>query len=127
MALTLYNPHTHPNLLKKHQELTGDTSLPTHTYVFSTGYFCLKRLNKSTVKLEWIYGPGVGKRLMGYVFKIARSLGASKLQLNVSIDPTEEKASVMRRINYYIGFQFRVYDIVFRPKFGPLLKMWKPL
>ena len=120
-------------LLKQHQELTGDSHIPSHTYVYSdksrdiVGYFCLKRLNKTTVKLDWIYGPGVGKLLMAQVFKISRSLGASKLQLNVSIDPTEDKKSVMRRINYYIGFQFRVYDIVFRPKFGPLLRMWKSL
>ena len=43
-----------------------------------------------------------------------------EILLNVSIDPTENKNNVMRRLNFYIGLQYKVYDIKFRIKFGPL-------
>ena len=45
--------------------------------------------------------------------------------LNVSIDPNELESTVIRRINFYIKNNYRVYDIVYRKKYGPLLKMKK--
>ena len=45
--------------------------------------------------------------------------------LNVSIDPNENKNTVMKRLNFYIGLQYKVYDIKFRKKNGPLLLMKK--
>ena len=40
-----------------------------------------------------------------------------EILLNVSIDPIEQKNDVMRRLNFYIGLQYKVYDIKFRKKF----------
>ena len=50
-----------------------------------------------------------------------------EILLNVSIDPTENKNDVMKRINFYCNFQYKVYDIKFRKKFGPLFMMHKKL
>jgi hypothetical protein len=48
-----------------------------------------------------------------------------KILLNLSIDPTENINNVMKRINFYISLQYKVYDIKFRKKYGPLLYMQK--
>jgi len=45
--------------------------------------------------------------------------------LEISIDPTENLDIVKKRINFYITLQYKVYDIKFRPKYGPLLYMKK--
>ena len=50
-----------------------------------------------------------------------------EILLNVSINPTENKNDVIKRLNFYIGLQYKVYDIKFRKKFGPLFLMHKIL
>jgi len=49
----------------------------------------------------------------------------SKIILKVSIDPNEKKDTVMRRFNFYIKNNYRIYDIEFRKKYGPQLSMYK--
>ena len=51
----------------------------------------------------------------------------SNIMLNLSIDPTENIDIVMKRINFYISLQYKVYDIKFRKKYGPLLYLKKKL
>ena len=51
----------------------------------------------------------------------------SNIMLNLSIDPTENIDTVMKRINFYISLQYKVYDIKFRKKYGPLLYLKKKL
>jgi hypothetical protein len=50
-----------------------------------------------------------------------------EILLNVSIDQTENKNDVMKRMNFYIGLQYKIYDITFRKKYGPLFLMHKYL
>ena len=47
--------------------------------------------------------------------------------VKLSIDPTENIDKVMKRINFYISLQYKVYNIDFRKKYGPLLYMKKML
>ena len=88
------------------------------------GYCILIEENKN-IKIDWIYSQhGYGT---DFLHRLERSLFKkySKIILNCSIDPNENKDSVMRRINFYIKNNYRVYDITFRKKFGPLLSMHK--
>lgn len=48
-----------------------------------------------------------------------------KILLKLSIDPTRNLVKVMKRINFYISLQYKVYNINFRQKYGPLLCMKK--
>jgi len=125
-------------ILRLHQKLTGDTSLPKLTYYYSKdnvmiGYICLSIVKKS-ISLDWIYAPSNGIAVMNSVIDLAHIINKEGYQiddiiLGLSIDPTEKKKIVMKRINFYIKCNFRVYDIKFRPKYGPLLSMkrsiWK--
>ena len=88
------------------------------------GYCTLKEDN-GNIKIDWIYAKGgYGTK---FLRRIERSLFRkySKIILNLSIDPTEYKATVMRRINFYIKNDYRVFDIIYRKKHGPLLTMIK--
>lgn len=76
-------------------------------------------------KIDWIYAvQGYGtpflKDLEKHIFKSHK-----KVVLNVSVDPTEDKTTVIRRLNFYIKNDYRIYDIEFRKKNGPLFKMHK--
>ena len=90
--------------------------------------YCLLKENNKNIQIDWIYSKkGYGtdflKRLERTLFK-----KYSKITLNLSIDPIEYKSDknvVMRRINFYIKNNYRVFDIKFRKKHGPLLKMYK--
>ena len=124
-------------LTKIHRILTGDKFLPvtspSMTYYHTDdngemiGYTCLK-LIKTTLELNWIYAPEYGVEVMNDVISLANKKNKIKtLILKISVDPTEKKESVMRRINFYVKCNFRVYDIVFRKKFGPLMYMKKDL
>jgi hypothetical protein len=79
------------------------------------------------IKIDCIYAPGHGKALMAKLEAKYKRQSMKKIILNVSIDPTERQEKVMKRINYYIGLKYRVYDITYRPKYGPLLHMEKVL
>jgi hypothetical protein len=50
--------------------------------------------------------------------------GYNKITLNVSLDPTERKDTVLRRLNYYIGLDYRAVGITYRAH-GVLINMEK--
>ena len=90
------------------------------------GYCILLPIKKNNIiKIDWIKAdPGYGTK---FLKKVENALFKkyNKIILNVSIDPNEEKNIVMRRINFYIKNKYRVYDITYRKKYGPLLHMNK--
>jgi hypothetical protein len=90
-------------------------------------YMIYNLLNHKTVKIDWIYAPGYGKVFMKRMESKFRKDKINKILLNVSIDPKENKNTVMKRINYYVSLRYKVYDIKFRKINGPLLYMEKLL
>jgi hypothetical protein len=81
--------------------------------------------SKNTIKIDWIYSKkGFGTKFLKRLEKILFKK-YNKIILNVSIDPNEKKETVLRRINFYIKNNYRVSDIKFRKKHGPLLLMYK--
>lgn len=76
-------------------------------------------------KIDWIYaktghGTAFLKLIEKELFKTYK-----KIILAVSIDPTEKKDTVIRRINFYIKNNYRVYNIKYRKTHGPLFYMIK--
>src|SRR5438105_3960745 len=109
---------------KLHKDLTGDKLDPTNTYIFYEnkkliGYTVLIPINNNTIKIDWFYGPGKGKLIYAKLEQKLKKDKIKQIQLNLSIDPNENKDTVMRRINFWFGLEFRVRDIEFRKKFGP--------
>ena len=82
-------------------------------------------LIKNTLKIIWIYGPGYGKMIMANIEHHFKQKKVKKIVLNCSVDPTEKKETVLRRLNFYIKMQYRVTNITFRDKHGLLLFMEK--
>jgi len=129
------------SLYKLHRKVSGYTDLlddfkklSGHVYVLTSltefniyGYIILKLVTTKIIKIEWIYGPGYGVIIMMNIEKRYIDKGFEKILLNCSIDPTEDKNTVMRRINFYIKNKYRVYDIEYRHEHGPSLKMEKIL
>jgi len=91
------------------------------------GYTMYKILKNYTIKIDWIYAPGYGKEFMKKLERKFKKMNIKKIILNVSIDPTENKEIVMKRLNFYIRLQYKVYNIEFRKDYGPLLNMYKML
>lgn len=81
----------------------------------------------SNIKIDWIYAIGYGKIFMKKLEQKFKDDNIKKIYLKVSIDPTENKKIVMRRINFYISLAYKVFDIENRDKYGPLLYMEKKL
>jgi len=87
--------------------------------------YCILQEDNINIKIDWIYAEkGHGT---DFLQRVERALFKKypKIILNVSIDPNEIKESVMRRINFYIKNNYRVFDIKYRKKYGPLLSMYK--
>ena len=107
----------------------GETKLDLG-YVFINeknilGYCILLEEKDNQIKIDWIYAKkGYGT---DFLKRIERTLlpKYSQINLNVSIDPNEDQEVVKRRINFYIKNNYRVCDIKFRKKYGPLLQMFK--
>lgn len=82
-------------------------------------------LQEDNIKIDWIYAKkGHGT---DFLQRVERALFKkySKIILKVSIDPNEKDESVIRRINFYIKNNYRVFHIKYRKKYGPLLSMYK--
>ncbi|AYV82276.1 MAG: hypothetical protein Homavirus23_7 [Homavirus sp.] len=129
---TTHTRHTTHTIYKLHEKLTNEKLGSHPTYIFYdnnkfVGYIVLIYMKNHTIKIDWIYGPKYGKQIMKKMERLFKKENIKKIVLNVSIDPNEQKKTVMRRINFYISLNYRVYDIIFRPKYGPLLKMEKYL
>lgn len=89
--------------------------------------YVIYKITTSGVYIDWIYAPNYGKIFMEKLERKFKKDGHKKILLNLSIDPTENSDTVMRRINFYISLQYKVYNIKFREKYGPLLYMQKVL
>jgi len=57
--------------------------------------------------------------------KLFKKKAITAILLNVSVDPNENKNTVMKRLNFYSRLQYKVYNIKFRKKDVPLLSMKK--
>ena len=93
------------------------------------GYSVLIFHNKNSkiVELKWIYAVGYGKILIQKIERKLKKLNVEYIQLNVSIDPNEKMDTVMKRMNFYISAKYKVCNITFRKKYGPLFQMRKYL
>ena len=90
------------------------------------GYAVYRSTGQSgTVSIVWLNAPGYGKKSMRLLISEFKKNNIKYIHINVSVDPTERLAGVIRRLNFWFGIGFRVADIKFRPKYGPLLKMTK--
>ena len=121
-------------IIKLHKKMLGYDLEITDKYIVKVFYdndicigYIIYYVNKNKVTISWIYGPKYGKQIMKKMETIFKKNNIEEILLNVSIDPTENKNNVMKRLNFYIGLQYKVYDIKFRKKFGPLLLMHKKL
>lgn len=107
----------------------GNTKLDKgYVYVdnnFKIFGYCILQEDKTNIKIDWIYAKkGYGT---DFLQRVERALFKkySKIILKVSIDPNEKDELVIRRINFYIKNNYRVFDIKYRKKYGPLLSMYK--
>ena len=120
-------------ILEHYTILTGEKSFPLNSKVYiygspnkSKGYIVFT-INNKICKIEWIYAPKYGKILMKKIVRIMKKRKIKKIILYCSIDPTEDTNIVMKRLNFYIGLQYRVKNIIYRSKYGPLLYLEKEL
>ena len=121
-------------IIKLHKKMLGYDLEITDKYIVKVFYdndicigYIVYYVDKNKVTISWIYGPKYEKQIMKKMETIFKKNNVKEILLNVSIDPTENKNDVMRRLNFYIGLQYKVYDIKFRRKFGPLFFMHKKL
>jgi hypothetical protein len=89
--------------------------------------YVIYKIKNADIYLDWIYAPNYGKIFMKKLERKFKKEKYNNILLNVSIDPTENINIVMKRINFYISLQYKVYNIQFREKYGPLLYMKKIL
>jgi len=89
--------------------------------------YVIYKIKNSDIYLDWIYAPNYGKIFIERLERKFKKDKYNNIMLNLSIDPTENINTVMKRINFYISLQYKVYDIKFRKKYGPLLYMKKSL
>lgn len=117
-------------LYKKHfgKNLTIDNNIIYCLYDDNNivGYVIYKIENNNVI-IDWIYSPNYGKIFMKKLENKFKKHKYDKILLKLSIDPTENVDKVMKRINFYISLQYKVYNINFRKKYGPLLFMKKTL
>ncbi len=122
-------------IIKLHKKMLGYDLEITDKYSVKVFYkqdnifigYIIFIVDANKVNISWIYAPNYGKKIMKYIETMFKKNNITKISLNVSIDPTEDKNDVMKRLNFYIGLQYKVHDIKFRKKFGPLLYMHKEL
>ena len=91
------------------------------------GYIIYSLIDKKTCKINWVFAPGFGKELMNQIESKLKKSDINKILLNISIDPNEPKPTVIKRLNFYIGLGYKVFDIKYRKDYGPLLSMSKDL
>lgn len=91
------------------------------------GYIYITFPSSNIVKVEWIYGPGYGKLIMLNIEYHFKKKGYRKIILNISINPIENKKTILRGLNFYIKNKYLVYDIEFISGNGLILKMEKKL
>lgn len=134
MKLINIKDYKSANLSKLIYQHLGKYNIRLNGYVYLdnknnnklVGYSFYK-IKGDTIILDWIWAkPGHGTPFLKKMESIWKNKYKTIL-LNLSIDPTESKRKVIRRINFYIKNNYRVKNIKYRQKFGPLLKMYKNL
>ena len=131
MRIKTFDPIRDNKIIKLHKNSTGDNliEITNNVKVFYDKYeivgYIVYIITKNIVNISWIYAPKYGKIAMKKMEKYFIKKNINMILLNVSIDPTEDKNNVMKRLNFYIGLQYKVYDIKFRKKYGPLFLMKK--
>jgi hypothetical protein len=85
--------------------------------------YCMLRNNR----IDWIWAQaGHGTPFLRRIERLL-SRDYDSIVMSVSIDPTESKSTVLRRLNFYIKNDYRVVDVKYRATHGPLLSMKKVL
>ena len=108
---------------KKVRQFKGYVLLNPESGCSCINGYVLYKNRKNGIYIDWIFAlGGNGMKLMKFVEKHHKII-----TLKLSIDPGEKKSVVMRRINFYIKLNYRVVDIKFREKHGPLLTMMKSI
>ena len=121
------------SIIKLHKKMLGYNLEITDKYIVKVFYnhnnicigYIIFIVDSNKINISWIYGPNYGKKIMKHMENIFKKDNIKEICLNVSIDPTENKDTVMKRLNFYIGLQYKIYNIKFRKKYGPLLYMRK--
>ena len=108
-------------IIELHKKILGYDLEITDKYTVKVFYdndicigYIIYNINENKVKIVWIYCPNYGKKIMKKIETLFKKNDIKEILLNVSIDPTENKNDVMKRLNFYIGLQYKVYDIKFR-------------
>lgn len=88
------------------------------------GYIEYEINNNNSVYIDWIVAiKGNGTELLK-AFEEKMFSKYNSIKLNISLDSNERKETVLNRLNYYIKFNYRAYDIKYRDS-GVLLLMQK--
>ena len=135
MKMKLYNPNNKKDIDKLYKKQFNLELKPNDKIIINAfydndkfvGYTICEKIDNKIIKIHWIYGPTFGKQIMKKLENKFKKDKYDIILLNISVDPTEDKNIVMKRINFYIGLQYKKYDIKFRKTFGPLFYMKKYL
>ena len=91
------------------------------------GYAFYRKHGPKTIYLDWIWAPGYGVYFLTALESKFRAAGYEKVLLKISVDPTERKEKVLRRLNFYCKMGYKMKDVEFRPKLGPIFVAEKVL
>ena len=134
MQIKNLNLQRDEKIIKLHKKMLGYNLEISDKYIVKVFYdknicvgYIVFIIDENKVKINWIYAPKYGKKIMKKIEAIFKKNNIKEILLNVSIDQTENKNDVMKRMNFYIGLQYKIYDITFRKKYGPLFLMHKYL
>lgn len=132
MKIKSFDPERDIKIIKLHKKLVGEELNNKYNInVFYDKYkivgYIIYTITKNILNILWIYAPNYGKNAMKKIEKYFNKKNINTILLNISVDPTEDKNTIMKRLNFYIGLQYKVYDIKFRKKYGPLLLMKKSI
>ena len=132
MKIKSFDPERDIKIIKLHKKLVGEELNNKYNInVFYDKYkivgYIIYTITKNILNILWIYAPNYGKNAMKKIEKYFNKKNINTILLNISVDPTEDKNTIMKRLNFYIRLQYKVYDIKFRKKYGPLLLMKKSI
>lgn len=117
------------DIISLHKELTGEKLNKDKTYIFYKKdimiWYAVFFIEDQIAKINWFYWPWNGKKLYKLLQKKLKLEKVKAIELNISIDPNEDKIHVIKRINFWFGFWYKAIDIDFRKKFWPKLAMKK--
>lgn len=127
MRVVPYDPGAHRAVARQHARLVGDAALSLLPAFVLEGSdppaYCILQGNK----IDWLYAPGNGARMLRFIRRHMRRAGAARVLANVSVDRRELPATVARRLNFWLGrARFRVAAVDYHP-WGVVLRLGHPL